>query len=478
MMMVVLYVAAIVALFGLTILVHEGGHFLVARALGMVADTFSIGMGPALWKKKIGATVYKIGLLPIGGYVALPQMDPNSFLEGDSGGGDEEAVDLTPRRELPRVAPWKKMLVAVAGATGNVVFAFVLATVVWAVGKPASPQEQNSVIGYVEAEGAAAAAGVQVGDRVVHVQGKAVENWVQISETVALSPEATIRVGIQSAGGGAEREVELTAEDSGLGFRVLPELDGMTPCQVASVFPNSGAAAAGLKPGDVLTALNGVRAYSRAHLVQMVTANGVAEAEVEFRRGGERMTARIRPMFDEEEQRPLLGVAFNTLSDMDETMRTHPTPWAQVKGHASSLFLFLRALVTPASSKAAAGSVGGPVMIFVMFWLMIKSSFVLAVWFTAFLNVNLAVINLLPLPVLDGGHILFNLWEWVTHRPIPARVVNVLANLFAVLFVLLFLYLTFRDVMRNRGVWSSMRMDDPAETVDTPGVFAPEAKEP
>jgi regulator of sigma E protease len=93
--------------------------------------------------------------------------------------------------------------------------------------------------------------------------------------------------------------------------------------------------------------------------------------------------------------------------------------------------------------------VGGPVSIFVMLYLMVRASFSLALWFTGFLNVNLALVNLLPLPVLDGGHIILNLWAWITRRPIPAAVVRWLVNLFGVLLILLFVTLTIRDSKRQ-----------------------------
>ena len=252
-----------------------------------------------------------------------------------------------------------------------------------------------------------------------------------------------------------------------MGFRVLSGIDGMTPCLVASTFPNSGAAAAGLRPGDRLTALDGAPLYSRAHLVRLLAANGTAPVSVTYRRGAATATVAITPAWDDEESRPLLGVVFNTLDDLDETARTHPTPWAQIKGHAASLFHFFRALFTPSTSKAAAGAVGGPVMIFSMYWLMIRSSFILAIWFTAFLNVNLAIVNLLPIPVLDGGHVIYGLWEILTRRPVSARVVNTLANLFAGLLILLFLYLTFRDTLRNWSLWTAPS----APEVTTPAVF-------
>ncbi len=455
----ILCALAMLLLFSASIFVHELGHFLAARALGMVADVFSIGLGPALWKRKVGDTTYKIGWLPFGGYVALPQMDPNSFLEGTGEGiqnsesriqdGDSAPPpgDSAPR-VLPRVAPWKKIVVSVAGAAGNVVFAFLLATVVWVVGKPSSLQEQNGVVGYVATNSPALAMGMEVGDEIVAVNGAPVRNWLEISEKVALGATDAVTLRVRASGGG-EREIALEAERAPIGVRMLPGIEGMDPCLVATVYANSGAEAAGLRSGDRLLSFDGRKIHSRAHLSQMVEAAAGRPALLVYQRGAEERAVPVESRYDEGLKRHLIGIGFNTIGDLDFDTLSHPTPWAQVRGHAAAIFSFLRALATPSTSGAAAGAVGGPVLILLMLWLMIKSSFILAIWFTGFLNVNLAIINLLPLPVLDGGHVVMNLWEALTRRPAHPKLIGALANVFAVLFIALFLTLTFRDSVRH-----------------------------
>ncbi len=441
-MLSLLYILAMLLLFSASIFVHELGHFLVARAFGMVADVFSIGMGPALWKRKAFGTTLQIGWFPFGGYVALPQMDPNAILEAKAEKGEGEP------RVLPRVAPWKKILVAVAGAAGNVAFAFLLATVVWIAGKPSSIQERNGVIGYVATNSPALALGVVVGDEIIAINGQPVGNWQQIFEKTALAPSHDLVLRLRARGGG-EREIALTTEKSSVGVWTLPGLEGMDPCHVASVYPDSGAEAAGLLAGDQILRFDGQEIYSRAHLSQMVEAAAGRPAAIEFRRGDELLSASVESRYDEALGRHLIGVQFNTIADLDYTSLSHPTPWAQVRSHASGIFSFLRALATPSTSGAAADAVGGPILILLMLWLMIKSSFILAIWFTGFLNVNLAIINLLPVPVLDGGHVVMNLWEMVARRPAHPKLVNALANFFAMLFIVLFLGLTFRDSVRH-----------------------------
>ena len=446
-MMALLYLLAIFLLFGLSIFVHELGHFLAARRLGLQADVFSIGLGPALWKRQIGATIWKIGWIPFGGYVALPQMDPNAFLESAEPAGADKAAEPAEPRNLPRVAPWRKILVSIAGAFGNLVFAFGLATVVWLVGKPSALSERNGVIGFIATNSPALALGVAVGDEILAVDGRPVSNWTQIYERAALGPGSNILLRLRSPAG-AERELALPAEAADIGVRSLPGLAGMDPCLIAAVEPDSPAAAAGLRGGDLLVRYAGQTLYSRGHLSQLIAAGAGRPAPLEFRRDGQTLAVEVGSTFDGKLQRHRIGIQCNTLGDLDYTTRTHPTPWAQVRDHATAIFRFLDALATPRTSGAAADALGGPLMILVMLWYMLQSSFILAVWFTGFLNVNLAILNLLPVPVLDGGHVVLNVYEWIFRRPPPPKFVTALVNLFAVLFIALFLVLVFRDSAR------------------------------
>lgn len=470
-MMLLLSVIAIFLLFSLSIFVHELGHFLVARLLGMTADVFSIGMGKAVWSRKWGNTIYKIGALPIGGYVALPQMDPNSFLEGGNG-----ADAPPPERILPPVAPWKRILVSLAGAGGNILFAFLLSAVVWMVGKPSSPSERNGIIGYVKTDSIVALAGIQPGDEIIAVNGEPVSNWTDINTAGALHKEVILTVRQTS---GVLQTVTLATEKSDSGLRYIPDMLGMGICNVGRVIPGSPAEAAGILSGDQILTFDGQKVYSNPHLTTLVDHARDREVRMTVLRGGKHVELTIIPVFDAEENRAMIGIYFSSFNQLDFDEYVHPTPWAQIKTHVNSIAIVLKAFSNRSTAAAAADGLGGPVLIFSVFWLMFKASFILGVWFTAFLNVNLAIINLLPIPVLDGGHILFALWEIIFRRPVPVKVVNVLVNFFAILLVAGMIFLIYRDIQRQIVRPLQAKMKTTTQTTNrVPAVFLNETETP
>ena len=427
----------VVLLLGLTIFVHELGHFLVARACGMIIDTFSLGFGPALWKRKLGGVTYKIGCIPCGGYVALPQMDPTHSAEATA---EQEQRTLSP------AAPWKKILVAIAGGAGNMLFAVLLAWLVFWIGKPSAPHERNCRIGYVETNSAAYAAGLRLDDEITAFNNEPVRSWDDLIMKGALARTADLRV--RAADGGV-RELTVPLEKGELGITVIPGISPQNFCSVASVLPGSSAALAGIRGGDRILEFDGVRLISREHLMALVDQRRDQPTPAAVDRKGQRLPLTVTPHYNAKEQRALIGVQFfGSTFDMDYDQVAHPRPGAQLRDHASAIFRVLRALVTPHEAKAAAGGLGGPIAVILTFWWVVQRSIMIAIWFTCFFNANLAILNLLPIPILDGGHVLFALWEVVTRRRINARVANAIMNFFLVLILAAALLLMYRDVVR------------------------------
>jgi regulator of sigma E protease len=433
--MLTLYtIAVILLLFGATIFVHELGHFLVARRCGMVVEVFSIGFGPALWKTKRNGIIYKIGMIPFGGYVALPQMDPSGVKQSDRGEG---------KRDLLQIAPWKKILVALAGVTGNMIFAIFLAYLVFWFGKPSAPHERNCIVGFVETNSVAYALGLRMGDEISAVDAEPIRNWDDLIQACAI--RKSVRLTVKSDGG--EKFITVPTEKNWIGVWAVDGIHWVNYCSVISVVPGSSAEQAGIKPGDTILSLDGKKLFSQQHLISLVTEARNRKMPAVIRRGDKEIEVEVQPSYNEEAKRALIGVAFDMMN-LDYDQIVHPRPGAQIRDSASMIFRFLRALVTPHEAKAASQALGGPVAIFVTYWWTVQKSFMLTLWFTMVLNVNLAIINLLPIPVVDGGHILFSLWELVTRRPNSSKIVNFIMNAFAGLLIGVFVMLTYRDFER------------------------------
>jgi regulator of sigma E protease len=435
-------VVVLVCLFGITILIHELGHFLLALKFGLRIETFSIGFGPAIWKRSWRGILFKIGCIPVGGYVSLPQLDPSGMSTLQGQGGDGEG--------LPHVAPWKKMIVSVAGASGNMLFAVGLAWLIYLVpGARTGDSEAGTLVGHVATNSTAYAAGLRPGDDIVAVNGENVSSWNEFTVLTVLH-------------GGEDRPVDLTVRrDERLRLLSVPTVEGemgvrqvegilkSTLCLVQDVVPGGSAQEAGVQAGDIVRTIDGITVASTEHFIRLVAERADRDCVLVVEREGKPQTLTVRPRFDEDRGRALIGVSVSAGFEAGVMpWMQHRNPWAQIRGDAMGIVRTLRALVTPREAKQAARGLGGPIMIIAALWVSIKISILNAVGFLRFLNVNLAILNLLPIPVLDGGHIVFSLWEAVTRRRMSPRFVSVLVNVFAAILIGLLVLLSLRDVLR------------------------------
>lgn len=440
---------ALLFFFGISIFIHEFGHYIVARWCGLVVEVFSIGFGPAIWKKTVNGVVYKIGIFPVGGYVALPQLDPTgmSAIQGEADGGQDGKKAAA--KPLPPIEPWKKILVSVAGAVGNIILAVALAWVVYLVGMPAGPAERSAVIGYADPACEAYQKGLRTGDRITRVNQIEVKKWTDFRlESALYSGNVEVEA---AASDGTVKVVSLATSKGMLGEQTVDGLREPTLCVIMAVEPGMSAAKAGLKPNDMITHFAGEELHSREHMFSLVSQNKGLRLPITIERFAEgkwqTIETFVTPDYDPKEDIVRIGIRWNS-SAVDHDTVIHPKPMEQVTEHATAIFRFLGALVQPAQAKAASAAVGGPVAIMASYWFIVKTSLMLAIWFTGFLNVNLAMLNLLPIPVLDGGHICFSIYEWVARRPVPARLVHGLVNGFAMLLIGVIVLLSVRDVDR------------------------------
>ena len=451
-MLITVYTIVVVALlFGLTVFVHELGHFIAARACGLVVDVFSIGFGPAIWKRRVGDVTYKIGCLPLGGYVALPQLDPSgtAIVQGTNAPADlapfkdADGKPVEAPRSLPPVAAWKRIIVSASGAAGNVIFAIIIAWAVYLIGKPATPAERSATVGYVDKECAAWQAGLRIGDEILTVNHESVKNWIDFMIVCSRSTQAvvTVRRNRDTLG------MSIPTERGFLGEQTVRGVDGRSLCMVLAVEPAMSAARAGLTRGDIIVGFNGQEIISRGQLIALVAERKGQPTPIKIKRDKKIIECTVTPDYDAEGKQVRIGIQFNvTEVEFDEI--AHPRPMDQLRSHATAIVRVLSALTTPGQAGPAARSVGGPLAILINYYYIVRASLMFAVWFTGFLNVNLAIINMLPIPVLDGGHILFALWEVIFRRAPNARLVTVATNTFAILLIGVFAILTGRDIWR------------------------------
>lgn len=428
-MSIILTILTIGLLFSATIFVHELGHYLAARWMGLVIDAFSIGMGPAIWKKKYRGVVYKIGCLPIGGYVALPQLDP------DLGGGEQ---DGKPRRELPALPSWRKIPVQVAGVIGNIIFAFIIAFIVYQAGEGPAYRADGAVVGYVSTNSPAYEAGIRMGDRIERVDGTEIGTWDGFVIECALHEQVDLDI---VAADGSEKSIRMETEALPSGGRLIRGVEKSLPCLVLDVRKGGSAEDAGMRRGDVITSFNGIPVMGTSHLITLVDQHSGQTVPITVARDGDEIELEVTPTYSQEFGRALIGIEFNHLD-------IHRKPLDQIAGWASPVFRILKALGTPSEARNAAEALGGPVSIFSIFWMSARTSFLLALWFTGLINVNLAIINMLPIPILDGGHLLLTLIEIVGRRPVDAKIKLFVYKLFMVLLIAAFLLITLNDFRR------------------------------
>lgn len=435
--------------FGGSIFVHELGHFLAARRRGLRVERFSIGFGPAIWKHRgKDGCEYRLSILPLGGYVALPQLADLSAIEGKS----ETDVDT-----LPPISYATKMIVFVAGAFFNILFAFALACVLWLAGQETSENMSTTRIGYITDTIAlpdkttvispAREAGLQVGDTIRAIDGQKVKDWPDLLQNLVTSYGQT---------DDGRREAIFTIERAGKTFdvTVYPRLvtddkirkvgiiAAYTPI-VAEIPKDSYAEKLGLKVDDELTAINGSPLLNLLTLHDMLKAKVSQPFLLTVVRGQETIELKI-PADVSAEKGDIFGASFRT-----KTGFIHPNPVEQITDHLAMTIRVLYSLIHP-HSDINVSKLSGPVGIGKIFWDASEAGIRYVIWITILVNVNLAVFNLLPIPVLDGGQMLFATIGRLRGRPLAPNFVATSQSIFMVLLLSLIVYVSVFDISRIR----------------------------
>ncbi len=449
----------VLMVFNLMIIVHEWGHFLAGRWRGLVIDRFQIWFGKPIWKKTINGVQYGLGSIPAGGFVSLPQMVTMESIEGE--------VDEETKKALPPISPLDKIIVAFAGPLFSFLLAVVFALAVWAVKKPVNEYSGNTTVGVVVEGGPADKAGIELFDKIISIDGAPIKRFNGMTDSVlwavVSSEEPTISIEVERDGEMKTIEVEVPRPEPevvegsflkkawakissrpplpqiGLGAAVSPV--------VAEVYEDSPAAVAGLKKGDRFISIDGKPTRLRSEFAEHEWKVGEpSKVEVE-RVNGKRLTVEIAPEvpIKPEESDPMIGVKWAQEGVM---VLVRQSPVEQISDGARGIVNTINKVFFSPKSGIGAGHLSGPVGIMGVYYDLFThpDGWRLVLWFSVVLNINLAFLNLLPFPVLDGGHIVMAITEWIRKKPLPIQVLNVVQTGFVLLLFGYMIFITFKDV--------------------------------
>jgi regulator of sigma E protease len=457
-----LSILAPIIVFGLVIFVHELGHFLAAKAVGVYAPRFSIGFGPALWKRRRGETEYVIAAFPLGGYVRMASRHDaeTAFLEG----GSEEAskrAEADPEFDPDAMIPFgpkpvpehrwfeskglpARLFIMLAGVTMNMILALVVAIgLSYYYGRIVVPTQ---VVGTVRVlDNAPDMAALQPGDTILRVNQAEVGSWNDVRREMVRSRDAMvlttqrgeIRIGLENA---RPEEVAMAID-----YHVPPVLD--------QVIAGGRAADAGLQPGDSLVAIQGERVRNWSEVVGRISASPEQPLVIALVRGGARETVTVTPTASEGVDPATgergtvgrIGVAVRDVTSRESVGIVEATEaggritWAMT----TAVVGFLRDLV---GGQVSVRQLGGPIAITRASVTAARSGVEDLFYLIALLSINVAILNLLPIPILDGGQIIINVIESAKGSPFSLRTREYILRFGLLAILMLFAVVMFNDI--------------------------------
>ncbi len=458
-MNILIGILAFIAILGAAVVLHEFGHYIVAKLFKIRVETFSFGFGPRLFGRKFGHTDYRVSAIPLGGYVKLGGDESNASLEGAG------ATDI-PREEMFNLRPrWQRILVALAGPVMNILTAIAIPlTAALIYGIPATPAP---VVSAVSRGGAAETAGLRPGDRIVSFNGIENPKWDLIRGDALLSPGHSLPVVVERNGEMIPLTIVPTAhteEGETVGFLDFIPDYGDLPVVVRDVEPDTPAAEAGLRVGDLILAIGGEQVRSAEHVTQFVRDNKGQPVTLTIERNGRRMeiTGTARKLADGRER---LGFRPDEQIPLHSVGMGAATVYA-VRANIEILRLTGKALGQLFSGqRSARNTLSGPIGIYRA----ASTSVERLGWggffaMLGFLSLNLGIFNLLPIPILDGGAIFLLLVEGALAMiglQLSTAIRERIQQVGFVMVILLMVFVITNDLIKQASIWRGS-VDPPA----------------
>ncbi len=422
------YVIYFLITVGILVLVHEFGHFIAAKAFGMKVDTFSIGFPPRAFGKKIGETDYCISWIPIGGYVKIAGMVDESF--------DTDFLNKPPQPDEFRSKPmYQRIVVVSAGVIMNLLLTFLIFYGInLANGRL---YHGTTTIGFVDTSSVAQKLGFRAGDTLLSINNKAVKNWEDIQTDLYIDNVAA-PLSIAFAHGGPTNTIVVpkgaTKPDEQIG--IYPD---HMHAMIEAVDPSMPAYKAGLKPGDVILSVDGNEIVTNTQVIDLIRKDKGKYVQLVIARENKNEQFLVMPNSDTkigiqigtQYTGPVEKYSYNVITAI-------PVGFMQTVDATGLLIQSLSRMVTGQVSFTK--SIGGPIKIAQLAAQSAEMGIGSFLAFMALLSISLAVLNVLPIPALDGGHLAFLIYESIAKKEVPTKI-----KLFAqqVGFALLLLFMAF-----------------------------------
>jgi regulator of sigma E protease len=412
---------------GILVFVHEFGHFIMAKRAGVRVEKFSLGMGPKLFGFKKGDTEYIISALPLGGYVKMAGENPD---EEPTGAADE----------FQSKTVWQRMKIAATGPLTNILLAFLIMPIVFMIG---TYSEGPAKVGYVEPGSPAERAGFQMGDVIERINGRHISDWTKALSLIAVNPDTDVTVQVDRQGKQETLTLRpVTATQLKIGISgLMPDM----PAEIGKLKPGYPAEKAGLAVNDKILTVDGKTIYHWNQFSELVRDSKGKKLTIIIERGGKRIAKEITPILDS--GRYLIGVepVFRLVFKKYGFLESVQLGFDKTIESIDLTFLTLKKLVTFGLSIK---TLGGPVMIAQMSGQAAAAGLSSFISLLAIISISLGILNLLPIPILDGGLILFLVIEAIRKKPVSRKVMEVSQSIGAAVLITLIAVVSYNDVMR------------------------------